>query len=695
MRFFTLVLMLLGMNAYAQLQTQSFTVYFQSNSAELDLAAQATLDSLNQHCASAGYYQIELHAHTDQQGNTRFNQQLSVKRENSVENYLLAKGLFPESISASAHGESMPVLQREGEENIRENRRVNLLLHYQIFKGVDEVLSYTDIQKEQQFSFADKGPQAITGEKGTQLLLPSGAFQLADGTPVENDQVAFVLQEFPGMGHGITHQLTTLADGKLLESGGMFRIEATYKGQELSLRKGKEIKVQLPSDNVQKGMSVFVGEKDAKGDVVWKKTEKEFKAIDTTEKPKMPLIGMGDQVRSYITEVPAAKGYTALEWDLKIPKFPQEPRKPRMPSLPVKPQQPEGEAPFMAAWFNRVWKSYYQQETQYRKALVQYEKRMDSYERGLERYKLYYARYQRDSAQFVVDSIAWSQTLTLMMEDRVQTYVEWRAKYDANRWNGALISMAKKMDDSLYYSSFLIQDIRRMANYYYMDASYNTLRYIERDIDLITFLESEYFMENPSLASRNGKVSPETYLRNKKYKRIIKLYPLNQIPELYALQRGNQFANAFENEISLSTSWKAMEKVVREKKEELGIFDRSDAFNVYQTSLNRMGYINCDRFYDVDPKMMARLDVNVPPSSKVFVVIPRINSLIPLYSGHDTTGVVSLPVGEEIKIVSVGTYEGKATFSYRRFKVSSAGNHIHLDPKLVSIQTLNKQLAAL
>lgn len=695
MRYLAILFAFFAVNALAQQQSTQFTVYFQSNAYEVEPAAKKSLDSLISLCEGAGFYQIELHAHTDLQGNANYNQALSLRRENSVEQYLVSKGLLKESIEGMAHGEELPEIEMEGVEDIRENRRVELKLTYQVFTRVDEVLQYTDIQAEQEFTFEDKGPQEVKGEKGTRLLVPSDAFQLADGTPVSNDQVEFVLQEFPGLGHGITHQLTTLSGGKILESGGMFRMEARFEGQELELRKGKEIKVQLPSDNVQKGMNVFVGQKDDKGDVVWEKTEKEFKALDTTEKAKLPLPGYGDRIRSYRVAFGEEPVYSKLDWDIAVPVKPYEPGIPREPSAPVAPKAPEGERPFMAGLFNSEWKTYKQQMQRYESAMRQYEKRLDSYEKSKERYDERYLKYQQDSTQYIQDSTNWVNTLNLMMEDRVALYVGFDAYYDAMRWNGALTSMARRMDDSTNYSGYLINDINRTAGYTIRNKQHQSLIQIAQEIELIAFLRSETFLNKTELAAYNGKLNSVLYYRNLKKKRIPNMKQMRNDERLVKSSQGNIYLANFNSDSLAKTDWRLMEGQIKDKKEALGIFDRSDVYNVYETSLDRMGYINCDRFADYAPEMMARIDVNVPPASKVFVVISRMNSLIPLYAGHDSTGVLQLPVGEEVKIVSIGTRDGRATYDYRRLKISKAGNHVELKPKPVSVETLKEQLSGL
>lgn len=696
MKSFVLFLVLLGipLTGLAQENKAGFTVYFETNSARIDEAAQASIDSLVLLLENAASYSIELSAHTDQQGNPSYNQRLSQLREKSVKDALLNLGIVSTSIKGSHHGEEIPVVEVQETENIRENRRVEIRVNYLVFTSADEVLSYTGINSQQQFTFEDKGAQEIRGTKGTQLMIPEDAFQTKSGQAIPNNEVEFVLEEFPGMGTAISHQLSTMSGGKMLESGGMFRMEAYYQGEALELKPGKEIDVRLPSTNVQKGMSVFVGNRNEQGVVVWEDTKAEFKAVDTTEKPKLPLPGFGDIIRSNRIPFPDKPVYTPLEFVMQVPVLPTAPKEPRKPVYPKEPMKPEGEDPGWKGAFQSEWRSYRKALKNYESALASYNVRLEQYDKNMEKYSMRYAQYQSDSIDYISDSGQWQNLLALMREERIDAMNQHYAYYDLIRFNGALNSIAKKMNDSVYYSASIFGDLRKISSYEIEDQTRFNLDKLYNDLLLIKYLSAADFPDNKRYLCTKNMVNYSLFLKNIKSKRLEKNVSFRLYPD-WATRDQNQYYRALNADLTKRGNLLAMERQIRAKKVELGIFDQRDAYNVYQASLSRMGFINCDRFTSYAPDQMASLDVNVPRGTKVFVVVSSLNSLIPLFSGHDSTAAVRLPVGEEIKVVSIGSHNGRPTYDYQKLKIRSQGNVVRLEPKIVSVETLTRHLDGL
>jgi outer membrane protein OmpA-like peptidoglycan-associated protein len=64
--------------------------------------------------------------HTDSTGPAAYNQTLSEKRAQSVVNYLVAKGISPDRLTAKGFGESQPVAPNTTKEGRQKNRRVEL-----------------------------------------------------------------------------------------------------------------------------------------------------------------------------------------------------------------------------------------------------------------------------------------------------------------------------------------------------------------------------------------------------------------------------------------------------------------------------------------------------------------------------------------------------------------------------------------
>jgi OOP family OmpA-OmpF porin len=101
-----------GTNHHAVLQPDSF--------AKLDQAA-ATLKN------KWGVTKVEVAGHTDSRGMDGFNLKLSQSRAEAVRNYLIAKGISAERLTARGYGEARPVADNNTETGRYKNRRVELV----------------------------------------------------------------------------------------------------------------------------------------------------------------------------------------------------------------------------------------------------------------------------------------------------------------------------------------------------------------------------------------------------------------------------------------------------------------------------------------------------------------------------------------------------------------------------------------
>lgn len=71
---------------------------------------------------------IQVVGHTDSQGKSGYNQQLSEKRAQSVRTYLVERGVASDRITAIGKGESQPVASNDNATGRTENRRVEIII---------------------------------------------------------------------------------------------------------------------------------------------------------------------------------------------------------------------------------------------------------------------------------------------------------------------------------------------------------------------------------------------------------------------------------------------------------------------------------------------------------------------------------------------------------------------------------------
>ena len=75
-----------------------------------------------------GDAKVKIEGHTDSQGSTDYNIQLSQNRAESVRNFLISNGISPERITAQGMGEGYPVATNSTAAGRQQNRRVEVTI---------------------------------------------------------------------------------------------------------------------------------------------------------------------------------------------------------------------------------------------------------------------------------------------------------------------------------------------------------------------------------------------------------------------------------------------------------------------------------------------------------------------------------------------------------------------------------------
>ena len=99
-------------------------VYFDLGQAVILDESYAQLDNLVAHLKENADLKIQIEGHTDNQGDAKANQKLSLDRAYNVRQYLIAKGIDSKRIKFKGYGSSKPVASSDTEENRSKNRRV-------------------------------------------------------------------------------------------------------------------------------------------------------------------------------------------------------------------------------------------------------------------------------------------------------------------------------------------------------------------------------------------------------------------------------------------------------------------------------------------------------------------------------------------------------------------------------------------
>jgi hypothetical protein len=118
------------------------------------------------------------------------------------------------------------------------------------------------------FEIKGNEDNTIEGKNGTVVVLPKGCFKNSKGKVVEKN-IKVELAEALSMEDMVLSNLTTSADGKLLESAGMLFINATSDGEQLSVDPENPIYIEMPKQTSLKDMQVYTGVRDEKGNMNW------------------------------------------------------------------------------------------------------------------------------------------------------------------------------------------------------------------------------------------------------------------------------------------------------------------------------------------------------------------------------------------------------------------------------------------
>lgn len=104
----------------------SSEVNFAFDSAELLPGASITLDEVAHRLRENTDLRVSIEGHTDSVGNPTYNQDLSLRRAESVKTYLTNQGIDERRMSATGYGLERPVASNDTPEGRAENRRVEI-----------------------------------------------------------------------------------------------------------------------------------------------------------------------------------------------------------------------------------------------------------------------------------------------------------------------------------------------------------------------------------------------------------------------------------------------------------------------------------------------------------------------------------------------------------------------------------------
>ena len=203
------------------------------------------------------YYEVS--GYSDAHGDSLKNVLLSHNRAKVVADFLTAQGVDNQTIIINYFGASRATSKNSKNPN---DRKVEILAFSKLIASWKELT-----EKPQIFMITNKRDTVLTGKKGTIIKLPANCLS---GDPTK--PIKMVLKEYYGQYDMLMNNMTTLADGKLLESSGMLFLAAEQNGKPLTATKPLTYQFPNQDKNGNTDYNLYKGVKTAQG-VNWKLTE--------------------------------------------------------------------------------------------------------------------------------------------------------------------------------------------------------------------------------------------------------------------------------------------------------------------------------------------------------------------------------------------------------------------------------------
>ncbi|AHL32032.1 membrane protein [Pseudomonas brassicacearum] len=103
-------------------------VLFSSDVENLNPASTEIVERIGKALLLAGIERVRIDGHTDASGSQAYNEQLSIRRANSVSKVLIGVGMREENVQSRGLGSSKPVASNDTVDGRTENRRVAIVV---------------------------------------------------------------------------------------------------------------------------------------------------------------------------------------------------------------------------------------------------------------------------------------------------------------------------------------------------------------------------------------------------------------------------------------------------------------------------------------------------------------------------------------------------------------------------------------
>ncbi|MBK8848287.1 MAG: hypothetical protein IPO27_17810 [Bacteroidetes bacterium] len=502
------------------------------------------------------------------------------------------------------------------------------MVRFYDFSTTAELIKSLDADTMQSFYVDASKPINILAGKGTRFAMAANSFEYENGTPLHRNQIRIDVREIKNVQNAIVNNLQTQSADGMLESGGMFKMEAFDGEQLLRLKKGKSYKVDIANTNLQSGMSVYAANPLPNGMIQWTNTRQDFAVVNSQQKPQPYIKVNEEQLNQWKVSPRLRADVTNYAFQLPIPPIP-----PSLMHRPVKPSSINVDG-FMdrLPWYRRIFMTKQQKLAWVNK---KYAREFAAAEEANVNYGVALLQYQAHTASYKVSLKAYNEQMAayrLMVNKQYELYKKFR-----------LALMEEKM----------------------------IKRFEQAKQDVIVLSRTGRLRSAPINAVRNlisggvfSSLHDDVIIRFDFEDSLIAVY--NQDARITNKQASNQFIAEMEN---MMTEYKenaiianapaidyeqAMSDQI-DKDLASGKVDASNYSMYYTAEIGQTGWINCDRFY-TEPENAMRT-ITIPDfdarDKVVYAIVKDIGSNLAMYLNNgDYTA--KLPKGKLVTIVAIG-----------------------------------------
>jgi len=637
--------------------TSSASIFFETDQSELTAEALKTLDALAPTLLQAPDYQVNIEAFTDERGTEQHNLRLAADRAASVKNYLAAKGLIADKTSVQNWGER----KAAGPTDLarQKSRRVDVAVNAFFFKDFDALRERLSANTEQVWKIKPGQEQTVTAAKGTLVIVPANAFVFEDGS-VPTGEVDLMLQEAYDPSDFVLHNLTTLSEGRILQTGGMVRINAQSGGKELRLADGASLTVSLPTGgNFDPSMELFYAQQVGTGSVDWKPAGQKFRKTLRPRRTELRIdLAIGRRIAA-----------------IKVPEYPkpalpvfkgQMPPEPKLTAAPYKPRPPKkpewNEVQFMfgggSGEMTRMSRKELKKAKKYfNERLEMYDRDSTNYVQLLERYQRNVAGYEKSKARYTEAHLAWEYELQNRLE--------------------AILLYEREMRMHLYSKS-LAKALKMKAQTILQYETYSNLYWA---VDNTADEQARLMMLGGGFLSVSRNNVREA---GNLYESIIGIKVIDNFKDFGAIQSKANYSLPSDTMYRImsrmleATGIRSISDSLRTEIKERALLTSDspeqldNALKGYVATVSKLGWINCDRFYN-DPAEKMQVTINEVEDATLYAVCKDINAMLPFYRNSEGTYAANgLPKGQKITVIAIKIKDGMPQYAQRDMKVGDA-----------------------